>query len=172
MFKISSHDPFEYLKHKLWLKKRSKIIMPIWLLTIKSRESPWNTCVQVTSMYCWKALNKGYNFASDLTSSKGLHSKLWASKVLGVPISRILGLPTWESWDKMTSGCSLCGQAQIILWRRKVVVSPKSKPWWILWVCVCLWFIRAPKMIQLCINQLVVWFVQVYVNNWHVCHSS
>jgi hypothetical protein len=44
--------------------------------------------------------------------------------------------------------------------RGKVVVSTKSEPWWVLWVCVCPWFVYAPKMLQLCINQLVVQFVQ------------
>jgi len=45
--------------------------------------------------------------------------------------------------------------------RGKVMASPKSKPWWVLWICVSLWFIRALKMLQLCINQLVVWFMQL-----------
>jgi len=47
--------------------------------------------------------------------------------------------------------------------RRKVVASPKSRLWWVLWICVCMWFIYAPKVLQLCTNQLVVWFVHVYV---------
>jgi hypothetical protein len=34
--------------------------------------------------YCWNALNKGYTFALDLTSIRGLHKKLWASKVARV----------------------------------------------------------------------------------------
>ncbi len=34
--------------------------------------------------YRWKALNKGYNFASDLISIGGLHVKLWGPKV-GTP---------------------------------------------------------------------------------------
>jgi len=29
--KMGSHDPFEYLKHKLWPKKGPKIKLPIWL---------------------------------------------------------------------------------------------------------------------------------------------
>jgi hypothetical protein len=49
----------------------------------------------------------------------------------------------------------------------KVVASPKSRPWWVLWVCVCPWLIHAPKVFQ-----LVVWFVEVHVNNWPACHSS
>ncbi len=38
-----------------------------------------------------KDLDEGYNFPLDLTSIEGLHKKLWASKVAGVPISGVLG---------------------------------------------------------------------------------
>jgi hypothetical protein len=38
---MSSHDPFGYLKHKLWPKERSWVKLLIWLLTIKNRESLW-----------------------------------------------------------------------------------------------------------------------------------
>jgi hypothetical protein len=43
--------------------------------------------------YYWKALNKGYNFSSDLISIRGLHTKLWGPKVVGVLTLGILGLP-------------------------------------------------------------------------------
>jgi hypothetical protein len=43
--------------------------------------------------YCWKALDKGYNFATNLISIGGLETKLWASKVAGVPTLGISGLP-------------------------------------------------------------------------------
>jgi hypothetical protein len=43
--------------------------------------------------YHWKELNKGYNFASNLTSIEGLHTKLWASKIIGGPILEISRLP-------------------------------------------------------------------------------
>jgi hypothetical protein len=36
---------------------------------------------------------------------------------------------------------------------------PKSKPWWVLWIHVCLWLVCVPKVFQLRTNQLVVWFV-------------
>jgi len=45
--------------------------------------------------------------------------------------------------------------------RGKVVASPKFGPWWILWIHVCSWLVRAPKVLLLCINQLVVWFVWI-----------
>jgi len=35
------------------------------------------------AMYPWKALDKDYNCALNLASIRGLHKKLWASKVLG-----------------------------------------------------------------------------------------
>jgi hypothetical protein len=40
-----------------------------------------------------KALDDGYNFASDLISIRGLHAKLWAFKVVGIRVVGISGLP-------------------------------------------------------------------------------
>ncbi len=42
--------------------------------------------------YHWKALDGGYNFALDLISIKGLHTKLWPLKVAGV---LTLGIGCW-----------------------------------------------------------------------------
>jgi hypothetical protein len=36
ILKMNSHDPFEYLEHKLWPKERPGVKVSIWLLTIKS----------------------------------------------------------------------------------------------------------------------------------------
>jgi len=43
--------------------------------------------------YCWKDLDEGYNFALNLISIEGMHTKLWAPKVAGVLIMGISGLP-------------------------------------------------------------------------------
>jgi hypothetical protein len=56
-------------------------------------------------------------------------------------------------------------------YKGKEVASLKFGPWRVLWVCVCSWLVHAPKLIQLCVNQLVVWYVHVYVNNWSTCYS-
>jgi hypothetical protein len=40
-------------------------------------------------MVCWKVLDEGYNFSSNLISIEGLHTKLWAPKIARVPIMRI-----------------------------------------------------------------------------------
>ncbi len=81
-----------------------------------------------------------------------------------------------QLWEFRHSHLGVLGQNAIWMWalwkgtkytiRGKVVVSPKSKPWWVLWVRVCLWLVLAPKVLKLCTNQLVVWVVQVRVNNW------
>ncbi len=42
--------------------------------------------------YRWKALDKGYNFALEFNLIRGLHTKLWGSKIIRVPtlgISRL-----------------------------------------------------------------------------------
>jgi len=72
----------------------------------------------------------------------------------------------WQFWD---SHLRVLGQNAIWKWaswrgtkytiRGKVVVSLKSRPWWILWVRGYSWPVLTPKVFQLCINQLFVWFV-------------
>jgi len=42
--------------------------------------------------YCWKTLDKGYDFDLDLISIGGLHAKVWAAKIVGVPVVGISGL--------------------------------------------------------------------------------
>jgi hypothetical protein len=52
---MGSHDPFGYLKHKLWPREGTKVKLSICFPTIKSWESPWFTCVKVL---CHIALEK------------------------------------------------------------------------------------------------------------------
>jgi len=47
-----------------------------WPLKVKNRPNFHAFRWRVT--YCWKALKKGYHFASNLISIGGLHVKLWA----------------------------------------------------------------------------------------------
>jgi len=62
MFKMNLHGSFEYLKDKLWPKKRSGIIMPILLPPTKSCESPWNMYVQVVCHILLKSSWQGLHF--------------------------------------------------------------------------------------------------------------
>ncbi len=48
MSKMGSYNPFEYLKHNLWPKDKSRIKLTIWLTTIKIEESSKFPYVQMT----------------------------------------------------------------------------------------------------------------------------
>jgi len=104
--------------------------------------------------YCWKTFNKGYNFASNLISIKGLHTKLWRLKVAGVLTLAISELPLWSPRTKShldvgpVETCKVYykgeggGFPQV-----QVVVSL---------VCPsCSWLVLAPKVLQLCTNHFV-----------------
>jgi hypothetical protein len=107
MFKMKLHDPFGFLKHKLWPKEGFKVKLLIWLSTTKSQESPWFLACKWHATYPWKSLNQGYNFVLNLTSIEGMHTKLWASKVTRVPILGISGLPLMSLGTKWHSGAGL-----------------------------------------------------------------
>jgi len=108
--------------------------------------------------YYWKALDKGYNFASDLTWIGGLHTKLWPSKIM-----RVIILGKWHL------GASPVAKHKEY-YKGKVVASPKSGPWWVLWVCVCPWFVRAPKCSSYTLTNLLfdlcrfVWVINLLIN--------
>jgi hypothetical protein len=151
MSKMGSHDPFRHLKHKLWPKEgwESNWQFDSWPLKFKSR--PNFLAWRWRATYHYKAFDEGYNFALNLISIGGLHTKLWAPKVIRVPTLGILGLPL-----------GVPGQNDIwvmVPWpgtkytiRGKVVASPKSEPWWVLWVHVCPWLVCAPKCFNYALN--------------------
>jgi len=132
MSKMGSHGPFGHLKYKLWPREGPRVKLTIWLLTIKSKKSPWFPRDFLMCKWCatyrWKALDEGYKFFSNFISIRGLYAKLQKTQL-------------WEFWD---SHLGALGQNVIWMWvsqkgtkytiRGKVVVSPKSRPWWVLWV--------------------------------------
>jgi hypothetical protein len=97
---------FGHLKHKLWPKKgpKSNCQFHFWLLNVGNRFD--SLACRWRATYCWEALNKGYNFALNITLIKGLHTKLWASKVMGVPILGISRLPLGSPETKWHLGAS------------------------------------------------------------------
>ncbi len=68
-------------------------------------------------------------------------------------VQKVMGLQSCGSPNFMTPNMWIPGQNDIwvlALWpnientiRGKVVASPKSRSWWILWVCVCSWLVHA-----------------------------
>jgi len=87
------HHPFGHLKHKLWPKERPGVKLAIWLPTTKNQESTRFPCMQVACHLPLESSRQGYNFALDLISIGGLHTKLWGSKITRVPTLAISGLP-------------------------------------------------------------------------------
>jgi hypothetical protein len=119
--------------------------------------------------YRWKDLDESYNFASNFILIRGLHAKLWAPKVVGVLIMEISGLSLWESRDKMIWVLVLWPGTKYTI-RGKVVASPKSGLWWVLWVYVCMWLVHAPKCFNYALINLLfglcrfVWIKEMFVN--------
>jgi len=114
----------------------------------------------------WKALNESYNFASDLISIWGLHAKLWAPKITGVPTLAILGLPLGSFETKCHSDVGLMERHKIY-YKGEDGGFPKSGPRWVLWV----WVACGSKVLQLCINHFMLVLCK---SMWIVdaCHSS
>jgi hypothetical protein len=169
MSKMGSHDPFE--QHKLWPKEGLGIKLAIWLPTTKSRESPQFPCMKMACDIPLESSWWGLQLYFIPHFNRRCTHKVMSPKVAKVPTLEISRLGSPET--KCYSDANLVAR-QKVYYKGKVVVSLKSGPWWILWirVCpwwvlwtqVCPWFILAPKVLQLYINQLVVWFLQVYVS--------
>jgi hypothetical protein len=133
---MGSHEPFEHLQHKLWWKERSGVKLPIWLSTTKSQNRPDPSVCKWSAKHCWKALNEGYNFALDLIAIGGLHRKLCALKVAGVPFVGISGLPSGSPGTKshldvaLVESCRVyyVGEGGGFPWVRAMVslVNPES----------------------------------------------
>jgi len=143
---------------KIWPKERPKGKLPIWLLITKSQKSHWFTCMQLVCHIPLESFQQGLQlFFRPHFNRRSTQDIMAPFKVVG--ISGQNGIWMQALWPNIEN-----------IIRKKVVASPKFGPWWVLWVCVCPWFIYEPKVLKLCSNQLVVWFVQVRVSNWLACH--
>jgi hypothetical protein len=147
MSKMGLHDPFGYLKHKLWPKEGPGFKLPNWLSTIKSQKSPWFTCVQVACNISLENSQQEIKLFFRPHFNRRSTQNLMNFQIHGnpnfgnfkIPNLGVLGqndiwlLALWPSTKNTIKG--------------KVVASPKSMLWWVLWVHVCPWFIRAPKVL-------------------------
>jgi hypothetical protein len=153
MSEMGLHDPFGWLKHKLWGRERPRV-KP----TIKSQESPWPPCVQVAWHIPLESSQWGLQIFLNLTSIRGFHTKLWASKVMELSILGILRFPLGGHETKWHLSAGPMAKHRVY-YKGEGGGFPKSRPWWILSIRVYSWFVHAPKLFQLCANQFVVWFV-------------
>ncbi len=106
MSKVSLYDPFGYLKQKLWPKKGRKLNYQFDSQPLKVWNHPDFLVFWWLVTYRWKDLDEGYNFTLNFTSIRGLHTKLWDSKVAGVPILGISRLPLGSLETKWHLGAS------------------------------------------------------------------
>jgi len=161
MSKMSSHDPFEHLKHKLWLKEGPGIKLAIWPPTTKSWESPPFPCVQVSYNILLYTSSQSEVYTQSYGPPKSEEFQLWEFQ--NSPL---------ESFEtKWHLGAGLVARHKIYY---KGEGGDFPQVWAVVsFVSLCL-HVTCPctKVLQLHTNQLVVWFVQVRVSNWIVCQSS
>jgi hypothetical protein len=88
-----------------------------WPLKVGNRPLPniwWRSATRP-----WKALEESYNFGLDLTPIGGQGREIWTPKVPGLqprtPTQDSFGTPPWESWEKVSFGCSFSRKLQRIL---------------------------------------------------------
>jgi hypothetical protein len=159
MSKMGSHHPFGHWKHKLWPKEKSWVKLAIWLFNTKSHKLTRFPCVQVAcdipleisqwGLQCcfrphfnWRSIHKVMGPQSRESPNFGnFGTPIWKFQDSHLGISRQNAIWMWASWR---------GIKYTI--RGKVVGSPKSGSWWVLWVRVCPWLVLAPKVLQLCTN--------------------
>ncbi len=142
--------------------RESKWQSDSWPLKVRNRP---NFLVWMWCETChWKVFDKGYNFAVDLITIGGLHTKLWGPKITGVPTLGISELHFGSPGKK----CHL----DVGLVERRIIYDKKEgggfpQVWAVvsLLVWVCPWFVLTPKVLKLCIDQLVVWFVQICMSD-------
>jgi hypothetical protein len=95
---------------------------------LKVKNHPNFLACRWRATYRWKAFNESYNLALDFILIEGLHAKLWACKVVGIPVVKILGLPSESSGTKCHLDVGLMERHKVY-YKGKVVASPKSGPW-------------------------------------------
>jgi hypothetical protein len=166
MSKMGLHDPFGHLKHKLWPKERAGVKVAVWLPTIKSQESTRFPCMQVACNTPLESSQRGLQrFFIPHPDRRSAH-KVITPQSCGSPNVGNLGVLGQKAiWMR----ASRRGAEYTI--RGKVLASPKSGPWWVVWVQGRSWFVLTPKVLQQCTNQFV-WFCTSLCEWISVCHSS
>jgi hypothetical protein len=114
--------------------------------------------------YRWKDFDKGYNFAFDLISIRGLHAKLWRPKVAGVPTLAISGLPLGSPGTKSHLDVVPMERCRVY-YKGEGGGFPQVRAVVSLVCSCCPWLVLAPKVFQLCTNHLALLLCRsVWVN--------
>ncbi len=102
-----------------------------------------------------KALNKGYNFASDFITIGGLYKKLCALKVKGVLVVGIWGLPLGSLETKNYLNVARVERCKVY-YKGEGDGFPQVRAVVSLLCLSCPWLVLTPKMFQLCTNHFVL----------------
>jgi hypothetical protein len=172
------------LKHRC-LKWAGIIHLDIWNTSYgqkKGRESNWQfnsrplkvknrpdflACRRRVT-YCSKSLNEGYNFDLDLVIIGGLHKKLCALKVAGIPTIGILRLPLGSPETKSHLDVAPVERRRVY-YKGEGGGFPHVRAVVSLVCPSCPWFIVTSKVFQLCTNDFVLILCRfVWVNE--ACH--
>jgi len=148
MFKMGSNCSFGHLKHKLWPKEGSGVKL--------EKVGNWSNLLvcRQRATYRWKALDKGYNFALDHISIRGLLTKLWGSKVARVLTWVISGLPLGSPETKSHLDVNPVERC-IVYYKGEGGGFPQVRAMVSLVCPCCSWFVLTPKVFQLRTNHLV-----------------
>jgi hypothetical protein len=168
MSKMGSHDPFRHLKHKLWPKERAEVKLAIWLPTTKSRELTWFPCVQVVCDIPLERSQQGLQLSFRIHLNRRSAHKVMGPKIAKVPTLGMSELPFGNPRTKCHLDVSLVE-------RHKVYYKGEATQVWVVVSLMspsCPWLVVAPKVLQLCTNQLIVWFCASSCEWLSACHSS
>jgi hypothetical protein len=102
-----------------------------------------------------------YNFASNFISIRGLLAKLWGSKVTGVPIGAISGLPLRVPGEKSHLDVGSMASHRVY-YKGEGGGFPQVKAVVSLMCPCCPWLVLAPKVLELCTNHFA-WVVCKHV---------
>jgi hypothetical protein len=170
MSKMSPHDPFNHLKHKLWPKEGLGVKLPIWLPNTKSQKSPWFICMQVACHIplesSWGGLKLWFISHFNWRSTQEIMS-LQSCKNPNFGNFEIPNLGVLKQNDIWVHASWPCIKNTI---KGKMMASPKSRWWWVLWICVC----TCSSMHQKCSNYALtnllfglcrfVWIIELLIN--------
>jgi hypothetical protein len=172
MSEMGSHDPFGHLKHKLWPKERSGVKLAVWLPTTKSQESTQFPYVQVACNTLLESSRRRLQLYFKPHPDRRSAHKVIAPQNCRSSNFGNFGTPIWESQDKKAIWMWASWRGAEYIIKGKVVASPKSGPWWILWVRICPWLVLAPKVLSQGTNQVVAWFCVGSCEWVKACDSS
>jgi len=146
MSKMALHEPFGHLQHKLWQKERPRVKLAVWLPTTKSRESTRPRCADRVR----HTIGKLSTIATSLLQTSS-QSEVWTKRY---ELTKSRESKLGQFWD---FSLGVLGQKAIRMWVPrsnventiwgKVVASPESRPWWVLWVQNCSWLVLAPRVL-------------------------